>query len=182
MKSKLLLHPRKYRVLDNFWIGSFLLFFWQSSVESRLNPPLFSLPVIRMKGGEHLVEKSRTRESFHLSIYLSIDLFLPVSALLSFHPLHISLLPDGRTNYKIAYHRAHIILEILEILFSISDSTTMFVRSQRGYKPCASVWKTEKNRLVPSPLPSLSEYIHMYTHIYIYMDSTCGQVFEDVLS
>lgn len=27
MKSKLLLHPRKYRVLDNFWIGSFLLFF-----------------------------------------------------------------------------------------------------------------------------------------------------------
>lgn len=162
LKSKLLLRPRKYRVLDNFWIDSFLLFFWQSSVKSRLNSAaLFSLPVIRMKGGEHLVEKSRTRESLHLSIYRSLS-----TRILSFHPLHISLLLDARTNYKIAYHRAHIILEILEILFSISDSTTTFVRSQRGYKPCASVWKTE-NRLVPSP-PPLFKRVYTYVYTYIY--------------
>lgn len=70
--------------------------FWQSRGISPLNlrPLLFyPLPVIRMKGGEqHLVEKSRTRESFHLSIsfspYFSFSVaLLPPPLSSSFPPL-----------------------------------------------------------------------------------------------
>lgn len=90
LKSKLLLRPRKYRVLDNFWIDSFLLFLTklgEISVKLSSSPALFSLPVIRMKGGEHLVEKSRTRESLHLSIYLSISFYpYPCAPLFSSSP------------------------------------------------------------------------------------------------
>lgn len=43
LKSKLLLRPRKYRVLDNFWIDSFLLFLTKlGEISVKLSRPFFS--------------------------------------------------------------------------------------------------------------------------------------------
>lgn len=120
-------------VLFSFSFFLFLSFFltkpWNLAVKS---PPslLFSSAGNSNERRRALrVEKSRTRESFYLSISFSV-LRSPLHSfpLSRFILSSISLLPDARTNYKIAYHRTRIILGILEILFFPISMTRRLIR------------------------------------------------------